>query len=211
VRRRASLARAFAAVGALVVWAALALQFYLLLGKLGGLAVWRFVGYFTILTNILVAVMLTSAALRRSRGAARFELAVATAIAIVGIVYSLLLRQIWDPQGADKLADAMLHDAAPLVCVAWFLLRPRRRLGVADVAAALIFPLLYVLYALARGAADGWYAYWFLDPHRLGVAQMALNIAGLTLAFLAVAAVLAYVSNRLNAGDGALSQSSEFR
>jgi hypothetical protein len=206
VRNRASLARGLAAVGALLVWAALALQFHLLVGKIGGLAVWRFLGYFTILTNILVAVTLTSAALRRGRGAARFELAVATAVAIVGIVYSLLLRQIWDPQGADKLADALLHDVAPALCVVWFGLAPRRRLGWVDGAAALIFPLLYVLYALARGAADGWYAYWFLDPRQLGAAQMALNIAGLTLAFLAVAAVLAFVSNRLNAGDGALSQ-----
>ncbi len=51
---------------------------------------------------------------------------------------------------------------------------------------------------MARGAADGWYAYWFLDPSRLAPAQMALNVVGLSLAFGAMAAVLALVSNRLN-------------
>ena len=68
-----------------------------------------------------------------------------------------------------------------------------------DVACALIFPLLYVVYAMARGAADGWYAYWFLDPSRLSAAQLALNVAGLALGFLVVAAAAGVVSNRLNA------------
>lgn len=217
MKRRAQLARALAAVGALISWAALALQFYLLLVQLGAplLAVWRFVGFFTILANFLVAIALTYAALwprrREGLGSARGDLAVATTIAMVGLTYSLLLRATWNPQGAAKLADVMLHDAAPLVGVAWFLLRPRGRLGVADVAVALIFPLLYVVYALARGAADGWYAYWFLDPHRLGVAQLALSMVGLAAAFLAAAAILALVSNGINARDGDLPQRPEFR
>jgi hypothetical protein len=202
---RETLARALAALGGLLVWSALALQLYLLLGQVWPplLAAWRFVGYFTILTNLLAAVALSHAALRYERrdglGAAAFELAVATAIAMVGLVYSLLLRATWNPQGLQKLADAALHDVAPLVCVSYFLLRARRRLRRADVLWALVFPLGYVLYAMARGAADGWYAYWFLDPRHLSAGRMALSVGALSAAFLAMASVLALISNQLNA------------
>jgi hypothetical protein len=201
---RDKIAWILAGIGALIGWLALALQFYLLLGQLGApwLAAWRFVGYFTILTNLLVAVALTHAALayerRNGLGSPRFDLAVVTAIAMVGLLYSALLRETWNPQGLQKLDDALLHDVAPLVCVVFFLLRPRGRLGLVDAAFALIFPLLYLAYALARGAADGWYAYWFLDPRRLGAGHLTLSVCGLFAAFLAAAAVLASLSNRLN-------------
>ena len=205
-------ARGLAVFSAIVGLAALSLQTYLTLGefeKAGGIpaaAAWRLLGYFTILTNALVAVVAINAALRYERrdglGSPRVELATATAIAMVGLVYTLLLRAAWDPQGANKVADALLHDVAPVAFVAYFLLRPRPRLGSGDVGYALVFPLLYVVYALARGAADGWYAYWFLDPRNLTVAQLALNVVGLALCFLAMGVVLAYLSNRLNASTG---------
>jgi hypothetical protein len=191
-----ALARALAMIGAALGLAALALQYALLTQTLGsaGLAAWRFVGFFTLLSNMLaVAVWL-------SRPGPRLELATATAIAMVGLVYTALLRATWNPRGWQKLADSLLHDVTPLLFVAYFLMRPRRRLGAADALCALIFPLAYVLYAMARGAADGWYAYWFLDPRRLSLPQMALSVAGLALAFAAMAAALAWVSNRLNRG-----------
>lgn len=195
---RSTLARALAGVAALLGLAALGLQYALLARGLGSpaLAAWRFLGFFTLLSNALVVVVALGAFLRRS--APRLELATATAIAMVGLVYSALLRATWNPEGWQKLADSLLHDVAPVVFVAFFVAAPRRRLGVVDGLCALIFPLAYVLYAMARGAADGWYAYWFLDPSRLAPAQMALNVVGLSLAFGAMAAVLALVSNRLN-------------
>jgi hypothetical protein len=30
------------------------------------------------------------------------------------------------------------------------------------------FPLLYIIYTLARGAIVGWYPYFFVNPHRNG-------------------------------------------
>ena len=201
MRMRDRLARALAAVGLVIGVIALALQFALTLGKfeaLGGNwidAIWRLAGFFTILTNVLVTGVLAAATL--GRRTPRFELSVATAIAIVGLVYSLLLRATWRPAGWDKLADALLHDIAPPLFVAYFLLRTRVSLGLRDAAIALIFPVLYIVYALARGAVDGWYAYWFLDPRNLSATQMALNLVGLTAVFLAMSLTLMWLSNRL--------------
>ncbi len=201
-------ARLLAGVGAAVGWSALALQFFLLarvIAAEGGgvaLALWRFLGYFTILTNVVTAAAMTQTASRyddrRGPTAPRGELAVATAIAMVGLVYTLLLRATWNPQGLQKLADIALHDATPVLAAAVFLLRRRPALGLRDAGFALVMPLGYVAYALARGAADGWYAYYFLDPRSLSGSQMALNIAGLAVAFFVLALALTGLSNLLS-------------
>jgi hypothetical protein len=47
-------------------------------------------------------------------------------IAIVGIVYSLLLRHIWNPQGWQIVADVLLHDLIPLLYVAYWVIFVRK-------------------------------------------------------------------------------------
>ena len=47
--------------------------------------------------------------------------------------------------------------------IVW-ILAPNGSLGRRDFAWALVPPVLYAAYAMVRGAMDGWYAYWFLDP-----------------------------------------------
>lgn len=184
-----------AACGAALGWAALALQLVLTLaaiGAQGGTAldgIWRYLGYFTVIANLFAVIVLSLALLRaRSR---RLEFAAVTAMVLVGVVYSLLLRQTWNPQGLQKVADVALHDAMPLIVAVFWMLRPHGGLRAKDVAAALVLPLGYCAYAMARGAMDNWYAYGFLDVAKLGAGPVALNCAGLGAAFLAMAIALA--------------------
>ena len=51
----------------------------------------------------------------------RAKYVAATSIALVGLVYSLWLRNTWDPQGLQKLADIALHDAVPVLFVGMWL------------------------------------------------------------------------------------------
>lgn len=130
---RQRLAHILAIVGACIAWAALTLQLYLLIhsfhhdGKTALQAAWRFVGYFTILTNIVAALVLTRAVMRRENthglSSPHIELAVATSIAMVGLVYVVVLRPLWDPQGFSKVADALLHYITPVIFLVYFLLR----------------------------------------------------------------------------------------
>ena len=53
---------------------------------------------------------------------------------------------------------------------------------------ALAPPALYLAYALGRGAVDGWYAYWFLNPSTQTPAELAASIAGVLVLFTAVGA-----------------------
>jgi hypothetical protein len=117
-------------------------------------------------------------------------MATAAAILLVGLVYSIALRHTWVPQGWQAVADHALHDAAPpLFLIAWFLF-PHRLLAWRDVAGALIPPTAFLVYSFARGAADGWYPYHFLNPELLGPKALAVNVAALSAGFVAAALLL---------------------
>ena len=91
-----------------------------------------FFSFFTILTNILTASVFTAVAFQPKDGWGKWlcgpsvQAAAAVYIAIVGMVYQLLLRQLWNPQGAQWVADVLLHSIVPVgYVVYWLLFAPR--------------------------------------------------------------------------------------
>jgi hypothetical protein len=187
--------RMYAAVGALLGWFALALQLYLMLvqapapERLGAVII--FFSFFTILTNILTALVFTAVALQPKGGWGQWlrrpsvQAATAVYIAIVGMVYQLLLRQLWNPQGAQFVADVLLHSVIPVGFVLyWLLFAPRAGLSWKDAVTWLIYPGVYLVYILARGAVSGLYPYPFVDVKVLGYPGVLARAAGLLLVFL---------------------------
>jgi hypothetical protein len=108
---------------ALLCCLALIVQYALVIGDLGvAFGSWRYFGFFTILTNLMVAIVSTATALRSGSPLASATLrhAALTSVLIVGITYSIALRSLWNPVGLQKLADIALHDLSPLLyLVAW--------------------------------------------------------------------------------------------
>lgn len=109
-------ARALAGLTGLTAIAALVLQYALLLQTVGatagtGQALLRLLGYFTILSNIGVAAVCLARLRGRRDGMAApaASAAVALYIGITGLVYVLVLRGLWHPQGAQWWADTGLH------------------------------------------------------------------------------------------------------
>ena len=189
-----------AAVAAVVGWFGLVLQLILIVDNLGPvLGVWRYAGYFTILANIGSASVATAIALGRQGGlaSARARLMALTSIVTVGIVYSLLLRSVWSPQGWQKVGDTTLHDVTPILFLLFWAAAPHGELKWSDLKWALVPPALYLAYALARGAVDGWYAYWFLDPNRQTMAELMLGIIGVLSIFAFIAAAGIFADKRL--------------
>lgn len=179
------------AAGALAViaWAAIALQFVLTVGGIvanGGTVlegVWRFFAYFTILTNILVAGVLTGFALGRPPGA-RLATMAAMSILAVCVIYHFLLSGTWDPQGWQKVADVVMHYVTPLLFVIFWLFGvPKRSLAWGDAPVMLVWPAGYLVWMLARGALDRFYPYYFIDPTQTGWPAFAVNAAAICLAF----------------------------
>jgi hypothetical protein len=127
--------------------------------------------YFTVLSNLFAAAMLLHGALRpahtRSRTVELLRGAAVVYILTTGIVYLLLLS---GHAPAYPWVNAILHYLMPVaVTLDWLSDPPSVHL---DPARTLVmwmaFPLLYVLYTLARGAIVDWYPYFFVNPHRSG-------------------------------------------
>lgn len=187
-------------MGALVGLAGLVLQYVLLYREMTaqGASIfevtWRYFVYFTLITNTFVTVVLARAALRPGRddglNAPRVELMAVTSILFVCVVYNLLLASRWDPQGWQKAADVIVHQIVPAAFALYWLARPHGVLAWGDAMFAAIWPGAYAVYGLARGAVDGFYPYFFMDPSAAPAAQTPLNLAGLVASFIAGALVL---------------------
>ncbi len=200
-----------AAIIAIVGWLSLLLQFVLHITNplapdvsFAELLV-RFFSYFTILTNILVALTTTAIGFFPSTRLGRFlsvpsaQAAVGAYITIVGAVYSLFLRDVWDPVGWQAVADHALHDVVPVLYVIyWLIFAPKSGISWMDAIKWLIYPAGYLIYSLARGAAVGWYPYWFADVTLLGYQTALTNAALVMLGFAVVGFVFAAVAKLLS-------------
>lgn len=192
----------FAALGALIGLCGLGLQYWIMLGSMEPvLATWRFFGYFTILTNCLVTLVLARAALKAGAddglNSPPVELMTLTSILFVCAVYNILLAPRWSPEGWQLVADIAVHQGTPLVFALYWLARPHGRLRWANALFAALWPIAYSFYGLTRGALDGFYPYFFMDPSSAPWAQVTLNMAGLTAAFVAGALVFVAIDRAL--------------
>lgn len=185
----AMLTRFLAALGALFCWAGLGIQFYILvtgpLGPVGG--AWHFIAFFTVLMNILAAYLFTLAIFRPNMSTthARLQSASAAYMILVGATYVLFLAPIWNPQGLSLVADRLLHHAAPVAAVVfWLVCVPKAGLNWSDPLRWSGIPLLYLIYALARASLEGFYPYFFIDVAQLGWPRVLLNAGAMLIAFV---------------------------
>ncbi|MDR7031915.1 Pr6Pr family membrane protein [Mesorhizobium sp. BE184] len=156
--------------------------------------------FFTILTNI--AAVFVHASLLSPGGYAwfpafagrRMRACVAVSITLVSIVYATVLAQLWQPQGLFLVADVLLHYVAPILFVLWWLgAGADGSTRWSDIPIWMIYPVAYLVYALARAPLAGEVPYPFLDVAKNGVGGVALSAAGVAGLFLvlSVVAVLA--------------------
>jgi hypothetical protein len=188
---------------AVLAWFSVLLQLFVTLhstiehgnGIVGGLV--SYLGYFTILTNLLVCISLTIPLVAPASASGGFfarsdvTAGVATSIAFVGLAYYFLLRKTWDPQGLQLLADILLHYVMPvLFLIYWWFNFPKGALRWFYPVIWGLYPTVYLIYVLIRGSIIGNYPYGFIDPHAIGYQQTMVNAFGLLLAFVALGQVL---------------------
>jgi hypothetical protein len=199
-----SLTRSIALLGALITIAALALEYRLQFVSMPGVAplavTWRFLGYFTILTNMLVAAVWSAAALDPGARLANpvFEAMSFLMIAMVGLLYHGLLAGRWHPTGWQWLADVLVHTLIPIGFGLYWLLRPHGALRWRHAWVFALWPLFYCVYALMRGAFDGWYAYYFLDPDTTTWPQLLMNISLQAVAFVSASLLVIFADKALS-------------
>lgn len=130
----------------------------------------NFFGFFTMQSNIITAVVLFLAALATFMGHPQTRLLMfaracaTTYIIIVGIFYNLLLAGM---EGGVSLewANWVLHVAFPVyAALDWILSDDRTALPWKRLGVVLIYPVVWIIVVITRGATDGWVPYPFLDP-----------------------------------------------
>lgn len=146
---------------------------------------WAMARFFTILTNLAVAVTFAAAALKRDGIGAPWISALTLAMLLVSAVFHTLLSDIRTYEGLGFWANHGLHTVVPAACLLWWIaFAPLRMLTYRDLPMFIVWPCVYVAYALARGARDGTYPYPFMDLATKSAAEVALNLAGLLIVML---------------------------
>lgn len=199
---------------AAVGWAALVTQMAISVGRaiddgrgaIAGLV--NYFSYFTILTNLLVAVTLTIQAAAPGSRAGRFLgrpgvlTAIAAYIAVVGVAYHVLLADLYHPTGIARVTDTVFHYVMPMLFLGyWWLAVPGGQVRRVAPPAWAAYPLAYFVYLLARGAVTGVYPYPFADPSQLGYPRAVLNGLGILGSILLTGTILT-ATKRAKAGGG---------
>ena len=198
----------FLIIGATITWFAVLLQLYLIiLNRVESVpeTIIRFFSFYTILTNILVAfcftILLVKPNFRTGIFFSQPGVLIATTIYIfvVGLLYNLILRQIWSTQGLQRLADELLHVVIPLLFILyWYFFAPKDGLGWKNVFPWLLYPFFYAVFVFFRGAASGFYPYPFVDVNILGFKKVLFNSVGLFIGFFFISLLFIAIAKAIN-------------
>jgi hypothetical protein len=182
-------------------WTALGLQCYLtaetawaLGGSIPG-AVASYLSFFTVLTNLAIAICLLCAACEPDEDSfwnwPEVQTALALYILVVAIVYAAVLQGLWTPTGIEFLTERFFHLLMPLLYMAfWLFVTPKGSLRLTHQIPWLIYPLAFMCYTLIRGAMVGVYPYPFLNVSRYGYEVVFLNSLMLLVLFLTLGTLL---------------------
>ncbi len=206
---------------ALLAWTALIIQFGLHLTsgvdingapRTVAMSIVDYFGYFTILTNLLVAIVLTGPMLAPGGAWARWAddlrttWTTAAAILVVGVAYHVLLSATYDPVGLAAVTDLLFHYIVPALYVAYWIaftdVREARWPRFAPVLS--VYPTAYFTYLVVRGQVIGTYPYFFVDVRTLGLLGAFRNAMAILAFYLFVAWVIALVAGRVGARRGAV-------
>ena len=139
--------------------------------------------YFTLWSNILVAIVMLMLFARPDRDSFWFRvlrLDSVLMIVVTGIIYNVVLAATAKNQGLEVWTNFFLHILTPLLTfVVWLIAGPRGWISWRIIAASLILPIIWLVFALVRGAFIGAYPYGFLDVATYGYGTVLTNVAGI--------------------------------
>ncbi len=200
----AGIASRIAAAGiAIVAWGGLIVQCVALYYENSSilLTLWIVFAFFTILTNLLVAVVFTAIAAGRTKlCSAGIVAGTMLFIVLVGVTYTLLLHGMLELSGGSAVANVLLHMVTPvLVPIFWIIFVPKGELTWRHPLLWAIYPLAYLAYDMTRGTVTGKYAYPFLNVTVIGWQRTAINALCIAVAFMVAGYATVWIDNRIGA------------
>ncbi|MGE6221440.1 Pr6Pr family membrane protein [Nubsella zeaxanthinifaciens] len=196
----------FLAAIAIVAWFALIGQFYLQFNS--GVApkpelLVRFFSYFTIQSNLLIAIASTSIVLLPKTALGVFfsrqtiKTALTVYILVVALVYNVVLRFLWTFIGWGALVNELLHVVVPLLfLIYWSVFVVKRFLKWSNLWWWLSYPLVYCIVVMLRGNYSGFYPYPFLNMDKLGLQSVMVNCLAVTALFAVLSVLFIAIGKR---------------
>ena len=140
----------------------------------------QFFSFFTVLTNLLVTIyctvhLLSSNQQNRTNLFLRPDTLTALTVFIlmVGTVYHLVLKSLWNPEGLLMITDEIYHTFVPLGTLALWIVSTNNRLGnLKNLFSWMLYPILYLLFILIIGSFSDFYPYPFLNVAELGIEKV---------------------------------------
>jgi len=199
--------KGFAAAGAIIVWLSLALQFYVIIqNRIAPVpeTIVRFFSYYTVLSNLLIAICFTAIAFKGIQETGNFFArpntltATAVYICIVALTYNIILRFQWSPHGLARVCDELLHLIVPVLYVIfWLAFVPKQSIKWKHILPWAIYPLVYLAYTLLRGPYASWYPYPFIDVAVHGYHKVLFNSAMVCVVFVVFSVIFIGISKMM--------------
>lgn len=169
----------------IVGWITLAVRLYLRITEYDFSAfesTVQFFSYFTILTNLFVTLYCTNQLLKPTEkntsvlNKPETLTALMVFILIVGLVYHIALKPIWNPEGIQMLLSEIHHTFVPLgTFILWLISNDKKTIELKSLIKWLLYPIIYILFVLLRGSFSNFYPYPFLDVQSLGIEKVITN------------------------------------
>jgi len=170
-----------------------------------GEALTRYFSFFTVLTNLLVAFYSTDLFLTSRSSAKGFfhrasvQTAITLYITVVGLVYNIVLRNLWESHGLQAVLHDLLHTVLPIMTIFyWYKWINTKKLHFSNIPAWLIYPAVYSIFIFVRGPFAKWYPYPFLNVGELGYIKVILNSVILVFVFLIFSILFVIVGKKKN-------------
>jgi hypothetical protein len=167
----------------------------------------NYFSYFTIDSNLIAtALLLVGVARWRTTNPSALDVlrgAGVVYMSVTGVVFTLLLSGV-DVDTQLKWVNTVVHELMPLVMLAdWLIAPPASRLNLRQGSLWLLFPLVWIIYTLIRGAASNWYPYPFLNPANGGYGSVTLYCVGILVFMLVVCGAVVWLGNLRRPAPGA--------
>ncbi|WP_297522457.1 Pr6Pr family membrane protein [uncultured Clostridium sp.] len=184
----------------LIILAALLIALYdqltaTLIPTVGG-RVLGYVSYFTELSNILVMLWYLNKAFFKKKIKFLDKDSVRGAITlyiwVAGLVFFLVLNEAWHAHGIVKFEEYILHGFSPIAfLVDYFVFERKGIYKFKQILMWIIFPIIYLFYAIGIGHIIHVYPYPFLNMNVLTVRELIQNLIDLLIpAFLGLSFLL---------------------
>jgi len=163
----------------------------------------EYLSFMTIWTNLLIALVFTLPLILKKQKITQFLMKpfVLSAIVIyiqqVGITYHFMLADTWNPTGLRKLTDLLMHYFIPIIYIAyWVIFVEKGEIKFKSIYKWLLYPLIYAVFIIIRGAVVKKYPYPFVDVNELGYNAVLITLA-VFLLFYYVLGILVWVADMM--------------